>query len=701
MAGLELAGKTDKEIKKIFKLEASKNPDKYYPTSVLKKEGFKRKQCKKCGTFFWSTDSKREMCGDSSCAGGFDFFKNNPCKEKLTYLGVWKKFSQMFKKLGYTPIPRYPIVARWRTDMDFTIASIADFQPYVVSGEVDPPANPLVVPQFCLRFGDIDNVGITGSHMTCFNMIGQHMFVSPEKWDQALVFQHIHKWLKDGLGIPNDEIIFHEDAWAGGGNFGPCMEFFSRGLEIGNQVYMLYQQTEKGMAELKLKVLDMGMGMERCAWFSQGTPTIYDATFPKVMEKLRKKTGVKMNEKLMQKYVPYAGHLNFDEATDLAAAWKHVASKVGISVDNLKKEVMPSVALYSIAEHARGLLIAIADGALPSNVGGGYNLRIILRRALAFIDKYGWDVDLADVCEWHAKELKEGFPELLDNISTVKEIIEVEKKKFKATQEKTKQIVQTLIKKDVTEKDLIEQYDSNGISPDMIAEEAAKQGKKIIVPDNFYAKIAELHEKKEQKTATKREEELPIPKDLFPTKGLYFDDYKKTDFTGKVLWKKDNWIVLDQTIFYPVSGGQLFDEGSLKYDSRSVKVINVIKQGPYIVHEVVPCDIKKGDAVKGQVDFNRREQLTQHHTATHIVNAAARKVLGRHTFQAGAAKYLDKARLDITHFDSLSKEQLQKIEDEANKIILDNLPVYKSFMPRNLAEAKYGFALYQGGAVPG
>ena len=163
----------DKEMKLKFKETASKDPDKYYSTRVLKEEGFKRKQCPKCRTFFW-TAADSETCDNPECSGGFRFIDNSPSKYKLDYIEVWTKFSKIFNKLGYTPIPRYPVAARWREDTDFVQASIYDFQPYVVSGEVEPPANPLTVPQLCLRFNDIDNVGLTGSHYTGFVMIGQH-----------------------------------------------------------------------------------------------------------------------------------------------------------------------------------------------------------------------------------------------------------------------------------------------------------------------------------------------------------------------------------------------------------------------------------------------------------------------------------------------------------------------------------------------
>src|SRR3989344_4674169 len=123
-------------------------------------------------------------------------------------------------------------------------------------------------------------------------MIGQHAFMPPEQWNQAKYFRDIHSWLTKGLKLPNKEITYHEDAWAGGGNFGPSMEFFSRGLELGNQVYMQYEITDKGPKELDLKVLDMGMGHERNAWFTGGKATSYETTFPEVCTKLRKITGL-------------------------------------------------------------------------------------------------------------------------------------------------------------------------------------------------------------------------------------------------------------------------------------------------------------------------------------------------------------------------------------------------------------------------
>jgi alanyl-tRNA synthetase len=690
--------RTDKDLKKELKIKAANEPDRFYATKVLREAGFHRNTCSKCGVNFWSTDASRTVCGDSACSGGFAFFKNSPVTRKMDYIRVWQEFAKMFKGLGYTPIPRYPVVSRWNPTMEYTIASIAAFQPFVISGEVEPPANPLVIPQFCLRFGDIDNVGYTGSHMTGFVMIGQHMFVPPERWDQDKAFRDIKKWLNDGLGLPDSEIIFHEDAWAGGGNAGVCMEFFSRGVELGNQVYMLYEQTpDDKLVDLKLKVLDMGMGHERNAWFSQGTCTIYEATFPTVIERLLKKTGVIYDHEFMERYAPHAGKLNIDETPDIKKAWKEVAHSVGMTEKELRERITPLAGIFSIAEHMRAILFALNDGALPSNVGGGYNLRVLIRRSLSFIDKYGWDIRLPEVCRWHAEYLKPLFPELMENLDNIERILNVELQKYQQGKEKIQQVVASIVKKDTTEEILLQLYDSNGISPEMVREEAAKQGKKVPIPDNFFAKVAALHEKKEQVHATHREHKLDL--DGVPeTKANYFEDYSRTDFTATVQKIIGKNVILDQTLFYPTSGGQLHDIGSID----GIEVTDIFKQGAIVVHVLKSeASFNEGASVKGSVDLDRRKQLSQHHTAAHIVNAAAKRVLGSHVNQAGAKKTVDKAHLDIAHYQAVSEYELKEIERVANEMVTSDLPIKKNFFPRREAEDKYGMQIYQGGAVPG
>ena len=690
--------KTDKELKREFKKITSKDPDKYFPTTELKHLGYMRKQCECCDSFFWTLLKDRTVCGDPVCSGGFQVTENNPIKKKLSYIGVWKKIVEILEPRGYIPIKRYPCVARWNPTSEFTIASISAFQPYVITGEVEPPAKKLIIPQFCLRFNDIQNVGLTGSHNSGFTMIGQHFFGTPQEWNQGQFFLDIHDFIHLGVGLSKDEITIQEDSWAGGGSFGCSLEFFSRGVELFNQVYTMFEQTPNGPRELSLKVLDMGLGQERVAWFSQGTPNIYEATFPHVLSKLRELTKINLDFDLYNEFSKYSAYLNFDEVDDIDAAWERVAKELDISVEELREKIMPMTAIYSIADHARSLLFALNDGKLPSNVGGGYNLRVIFRRAISFIDKFNWDINIADVCKWHAEELKELFPEVSEHLDDIREILNVEKDKYYKTKRKASKILEKLLAKgDISTATLIEIYDSRGINPELVKETAKKFGRIIKIPDNFYSLVVERHEITEQIHATDKEIELDL-NGIPETKSLYYYDYTNISNNAKVLKIIDNMVILDQSVAYPTSGGQLYDVGTI----NDQKFNNVFKQGSHVIHVLSEKPIfKEGDDVKIEVDKEWRTQLSQHHTTTHIVNAAARHILGDHVNQAGAKKTLEKSHLDITHYDNVTFEKLKEIEKEANEIVDQAIDLNLSFMPRSDAEQKYGMMIYQGGAVPG
>ena len=179
-------------------------------------------------------------------------------------------------------IKRYPVVARWRNDVDYVAAGIFCFQPYCVTGELEPPANPLICPQFCARFNDLDNIGITGRHYSGFIMLGIQVFNTPNEYhffkDECIEFNY--RWLTETLKIDPDDITFVEDVWAGGGNLGPSVEYFVRGLEVGNMVFMQYKTYPDGsLDELDVKVIDVGIGLERIAWLNNGSATSYSDTF--------------------------------------------------------------------------------------------------------------------------------------------------------------------------------------------------------------------------------------------------------------------------------------------------------------------------------------------------------------------------------------------------------------------------------------
>ncbi|MEM4499769.1 MAG: alanine--tRNA ligase-related protein, partial [Candidatus Woesearchaeota archaeon] len=684
----------DKEIKEIMRLEASKNPEKFYPLNFLKNElKFTRKQCKKCGRFFWTSDPDREICGDSKCIDGFLFIGNTPAKKEMEYTELWEEFAKFFEKRGYKSIKRYPVVARWNPTLEFTIASIAAFQPYVVSGEIDPPANPLVIPQPCLRFNDIDNVGLTGSHFTGFVMIGQHAFFPPEKYNQEQYFRDIHEWLTHGMKIPEHEITYHEDAWAGGGNGGASLEFFSRGLELGNQVYTMYEIKNNTLKPLKLKVLDMGAGQERMAWFSKGTPTAYDTTFQKTIRYILKNIGNDLDFKLKASFLKYAPLLNADESENLNEVWQYVAKKLDSNVDELKEKVLHSQKVYSIAEHTRSLLFAIVDGKLPSNIGGGYNLRLIFRRAYSFYETLP-NFDFLKLFEIHAEELKPQYPELGENLEEVKEIIDEEIKKYQELKKKHSEIFAKLEKIDVDT--MITLYQSYGITPQHLKEHG------FSVPDDFYKKLQQINQQSSE-FSTKKELPFEIP-DL-ETKPIYFENYKLCKFKSKFIWStiydKKTYAIPEESAFYPTSGGQLNDNGSIILNGKEYTIVDVIKNNRAIVLVINEEIDLEGKEFIGIIDFEKRLQLSQHHTATHLLNGVVTEIYGTHIWQHSAAKSLDKAKLDLTHHKMLTKEEIKVIEESVREYIKRNLKVEKTIEKRNLAEEKYGFRIYQGGAVPG
>lgn len=672
------------ELKKQIKQEASENPDKFFATEVLREKGFNRSQCSKCGMYFWSCDENREVCGEPECSGGYTFINDSPTDKDFSYIESWELYRDFMSNRGYQPIDRYPVIARWRDDVEFTGASIYCFQPYVVSGEAEPPAPELVIPQPSLRFNDVDNVGITGRHYVLHNHLGQTCFQPPEQYDQDRYFKDMFEFAIEALGIPRDKLILHEDAWGGGGNLGACMEFFVDGLELWNQVYMFYEQTPEGYEELDLKVLDMGMGHERITWISHGTETSYECVMPETLQKMKERTGLETDEQIWEDFLPHSSKLNVDEVDDIDEKWKEIAEEIEIDVDKLKNEIKPTAALYSVAEHTRALLFALADGKLPSNTGGGHNLRLIYRRAKDFIEKYDCDLNMKDVAEWNAKELEPMFPELVEKLDEVKEILEVEEEKYQKSRKNALEKLEKLDEQPSLER-MIELYESHGVSPEMMEEH------RFEVPEDFYAKVAS-----EDETVEETEQKFDL-EGIPDTELLYYEDEYQKEMNATVLAVREDWIALSQTVFYPEGGGQDPDKGRINGE----KVVDVQKQENIVLHKVIDHDFEKGDKVEGRINWERRKQLMQHHSMTHAVNGAAKDILGNHIWQAGAHKSVEKARLDVTHYENIDRETLDKIEEQVRAYIWEDLSIQREVLEKSNAEKQFGFRIYQGGAPPG
>ena len=687
--------------KERLKQEFAKQWKRHYQIELFDQKGFVRKECPKCGTHFWTLDPDRKMCGSPPCEN-YGFIGKPITKVKWDYVTAWKEFEKFFKKNSHDSVPRYPVIDRWRPDLYFTIASIQDFQ-RIDSGSVvmEYPADPLVVPQVCLRFNDIENVGVTGRHHTSFIMPGQHSF--GRYWKDRTIELNF-KFIHDVMGVPEKEITYTEDMWSmpDFSQFGPSLETFSRGLEIVNSVFSQFTATGStaGYKELPQKVVDVGWGHERLVWFSNGTATGYDAVFEPIIKWMQSRTGIKPTD-TFNEYSVLAGSLTVDEVKDMAKMRAKIASTLGINVKNLNGVVEPMHALYAIADHAKTLLFAVTDGGIPSNVGGGYNLRVLLRRSLAFIKEQNFNFNLNDIAELHARQLRSMFPELKGGLDPMSKVVDVEEKRFNTTSKKAISIVQKELSKNVKaldEKAMIRLYTSNGIAPEEIQRIAKQNGIDIAVPDDFYSKITEEH------MTSHKEEEGKLKMDtskLTDTRRLYYEKSYQKDFNAKVVKLAGDWVAFDQTCFYPEGGGQPADKGIIKADGQDLAVEDVQKIGTVIMHKIPGSGLKNGQSIKGRIDWNHRYALMKMHTATHVLAGVARHVIGGHIWQAGAQKGKQSSRLDLTHYERFTQDELDKIEEEVNKVIVKGLDVSTKFYLRNEAEAKYGFVLYQGGASPG
>ncbi|MDE1853134.1 MAG: alanine--tRNA ligase [Thaumarchaeota archaeon] len=665
---------------------------RYYLVDLFKREGFVRKKCENCGKYFWTLKPERKRCDDQPCSP-YTFIGDPPTSKKFSYVEAWNAVESFFVKNRHTIVKRYPVVSRWRPDLYFTVASIIDFQ-RVEGGKVvfSLPANPLVVPQMCLRFNDVPTVGVNGKHGTSFCMIGQTALANKEGYWKDRTIDLDFQLLTRTFGIPKEEISFDEDVWMGYGAFGYSLQYNIRGLETGNAVFTAFEGTPEKYVPLKERVVDMGAGLERLTWLSQGTPTAYDAYFTPILRKIKESNELNYDAALFRRYSALAGEINLDEYRNLDEAKLKIAKALGKEVSSLTEQFGALEAMYAIADHTRTLLFAVADGMLPSNSGGGYNLRMIFRRARNFIDYYKFKLDIPDLIDWHIDQLKGMYPELREHHSDVKEVLAVEESRFASSSERVSKIVSSISSegRQLTTDDLVRLYDSDGVTP----EELIEAGAKVSPPEGFYEKVQARHLTREIEQPKMEFDTRKIP----PTKLWYYEEGAPMDFTAKVQKVfKGGFLVLDRTVFYPRGGGQEPDRGTI----GGAKLVDIEKYGDVVIHKVEGKTPRVGAKVECHVDQRRRRRVTQIHTATHILNGSSRQVLGPWVWQHSAFKEEDYGRIDITHFSHLTEAEVQKIEDLANDVVRRNLRVKNTFMPRQEAEKKYGFRLYQGGVVPG
>ncbi|WP_380680118.1 alanine--tRNA ligase [Salinigranum sp. GCM10025319] len=695
-----------------------------YRLDYFEEEGFYRKQCPVTGVHFWTRDPDRETCGEPP-ADDYSFIDNPGFDEEYTLEEMREAFLAFFEEHGHERIEPYPVAAnRWRDDVLLTQASIYDFQPLVTSGKTPPPANPLTISQPCIRMQDIDNVGKTGRHTMAFEMMAHHAFNAREEVGDRYAYSGEVYWKSEtvrycdeffaSMGANVEEITYIEDPWVGGGNAGPAIEVIYKGAELATLVFMKYEQDPEGEYELKdgntysemdTYIVDTGYGLERWTWVSQGTPTVYEAVYPEMIEFLKENAGISLSEEereLVHRAAKLSGYLDIDEIDDLRGARAAVADELGVDPDELTDLLRPLETIYAVADHCRTMAYMFGDGIVPSNVGTGYLARMVLRRTKRLVDTVGVDAPLDELVDMQAERL--GY----ENRDTIRDIVRTEVEKYRETLERGSRRVQQLADdyadrgESIPVEELIELYDSHGIQPDMVREIAEERGASIEVPDDFYSLVAERHEDAgDAEVTSERDDRL---ENLPETDKLYYEDQERTEFEAVVLdviEREDGYdVVLDQTMFYPEGGGQPADTGTLSTEDATVEVADVQVHDGVVLHRT---DEKpgKGEFVRGQIDAKRRRRLMAHHTATHVIGYAARQVLGEHVRQAGAQKGTRRARLDVRHYERITREQVKEIERVANELVTRNVAVKQEWPDRHEAQEKHGFDLYQGGIPPG
>jgi alanyl-tRNA synthetase len=484
---------------------------------------------------------------------------------------------------------------------------------------------------------------------------------------------------------------------------------------------------------MPLQIIDTGYGLERFCWAAAGTPTIYEAIYPESVEWLKQMAGFSSErfnmsqtelDSLLGEMSRLFGIMNIEAGSDGDRMRQVFLARLAerghsIDVELFSAITEPLSRIYAIPDHMHALSNMLGDGLVPSNAKAGYLARMIARRVLRMRDELELNVSLADLAMHHL-EVNYSPERMKQTQEGLVTILKGEEERYDEMLRKGNQVVKTAIKdipqeiEELPDEILFTINDSHGIAPDLVMNIANDLGwKNLTLRTGFNAEMAERHAAM-AKDAAKAVAAKPIVENVpsVPaTIPLYYEDVSQQNFEASVLACLElsgedipegatHGIVLDRTCFYPEGGGQEGDHGSLTCDSASNVILDSRKVNDLVIHlSTGPFEV--GDMVHGELDWNRRRQLMDHHTAVHIVGGAARRLLGPHIYQAGANKSVDSARLDITHHKRLSRKDLDEIESLANEVIQNVSRTEKMTLDRKDADRKYGFDLYQGGAPKG
>ena len=669
-------------------------------------EGYVRKLCPGCGNHYWTLDPDAESCGDAPCVD-YTFIGDSPVNRPYTVPEMREKFLSFFEDRGHLRVSPYPVVARWRDDLMITIASIIDFQPYVTEGIIPPPGNPLVVSQPCIRFEDIDLTAYTaGRHFTFFEMGGHHAFNyegQPQIYWKDQTIRYHHELLTKDLGVRDELVTYKEGLWSGGGNAGFDVEGCVSGLEVSTLVFMMYRVIGDRFEPMPIRVVDTGYGIERWSWLSQGSPSAFHTTYGPVLDEVIGWAGLDVDESLLAETAKYSCRMSSGKRE---SERRTIASLVGIDVKELEKFLSPIEAIYAALDHTKGLAFILSEGVVPSNVREGYLARLLYRRSFRLLRRVGIEDRLPDLVEAQIRLWGGDFPQLASMGDEIQEMISHEGEKYRETLKRGRGLVRRYLRRsggEIPVDQLVEFYDSQGLTPDDVSEVASELEVEVVVPDDFYSLVAMRHLREKGEKETTGEDLLAKVEGLGGTRTLFYEDSYMKEFEAEVVSVIDGrYVVLDRTGFYAEGGGQISDIGYLMKDDGRVDVVNVQSIEGVIVHEAEDASkLEVGDKVRGFIDWDRRSALMRGHTATHLILGAARRVLGNHAWQAGAQKGVETSRLDVSHYERLSRGQVEEIERLVNRVVMEGRPVTCRWLQRDEAEAKFGFRLYQGGAVPG
>ncbi len=629
---------------------------------------------------------------------------------------IRKAYLDFFKSKEHLILHSFPLIPENDPSLLLIGAGMAPLKPYF-TGKLVPPSYRVATSQKCIRTGDIDNVGRTARHHTFFEMMGNFSFGNYFKkeaiswaWEFLTEVLELDKdklyvtiypdddeaygYWHDMIGLDDARIFkFEDNFWEiGEGPCGPDSEIFydlgpergcgnptctvgcdcDRYLEIWNLVFTQFDRTKDGeYIPLAKKNIDTGAGLERLASVIQQKESNFetDLIYP-----------------IIEKVIDLS-HGDYNDSHQ-------------------------KVAMKVIADHIRAITIMISDGILPSNEGRGYVLRRILRRAVRFGRLLGiTELFLSSLVDTVISILGEEYPELKEHEELVKKVIDTEEKQFSTTLNQGMELLDQLIAavgpaKELNGADVFKLYDTYGFPVELTEEIAAENGLSV-----DQAGFDEAMKAQQERARAAREEvsaKVATPDTTKLDQGSLVNDPAAGKAMVVMLGKgeveiaeaydgDEVTVILDANPFHPEGGGQLGDTGLLAGTEGKACVTDA-KALPnglvYLLASVTEGVLRTGDSVEITVDRERNLAMARNHTATHLLHAALRSVLGNHVNQAGSLVSPDRLRFDFTHFSPVTAEELGEVERLVNKEILKNIPVSIEEMPIADAKKKGAIALF-------